>query len=105
MLNNIIFFVKNKKYLITSIIFLFWILFVSNPSIFKILKSKKNIQKIKKKINIKKIEKEINYYSKEISKDSTSLDKIKNDTLYMIKFARENYLMKKENEDIFIINK
>ena len=96
MLNNIIFFVKNKKYLITSIIFLFWILFVSNPSIFKILKSKKNIQKI---------EKEINYYSKEISKDSTSLDKIKNDTLYMIKFARENYLMKKENEDIFIINK
>tara|TARA_B100001750_G_scaffold237442_1_gene242569 strand:+ start:1467 stop:1757 length:291 start_codon:yes stop_codon:yes gene_type:complete len=96
MLNNIIFFVKNKKYLITSIIFLFWILFVSNPSILKILKSKKNIQKI---------EKEINYYSKEISKDSTSLDKIKNDTLYMIKFARENYLMKKENEDIFIINK
>ena len=96
MLNNIIFFVKNKKYLITSIIFLFWIFFVSNPSILKILKSKKHI---------KKIEKEIDYYSKEISKDSTSLDKIKNDTLYMIKFARENYLMKKENEDIFIINK
>ena len=40
---------------------------------------------------------------KEIIKDSISLNKIQNDTSYMIKFARENYLMKRKNEDIFII--
>ena len=95
-IKNIISLINNKKYYITLIIFSIWITFISSPNILGIQNSKTK----KKKINQK-----INYYSKEINKNSEELDKIKNDTPYIIKLARENYFMKKENEDIFIINK
>jgi len=55
----------------------------------------------KSKQNIKKIDKEIEYYSTKITQDSTNSQKLKNDTSFIIKIARENYLMKKENEKIF----
>ena len=39
----------------------------------------------------------------EIKKDSIELHKLTNDKKYQEKFARERYLMRKKNEDIFII--
>ena len=90
----IISFVKSKKYIIVSIIFLIWISFLSNPSLTSMTKSKNNI---------KKIDKEIEYYSKKITEDSTTSRKLKNDTSFIIKIAREKYLMKKNNEKIFFL--
>ena len=85
---------KSKKYIIVSIIFLIWISFLSNPSLTSMTKSKNNI---------KKIDKEIEYYSKKITEDSTTSRKLKNDTSFIIKIAREKYLMKKNNEKIFFL--
>ena len=44
----------------------------------------------------------INFYNKEISKDKDTIIELQ-DSLQLEKFAREQYLMKKENEDIYII--
>jgi len=43
-----------------------------------------------------------NFYIEEIKKDNTFIEKMK-DSLEQEKFAREKYYLKKENEDIFII--
>lgn len=93
-IESIIYFVKSKKYIIVSFIFLIWISFLSNPSLTSMTKSKQNI---------KKIDKEIEYYSTKIKQDSATSQKLKNDTSFIIKIARENYLMKKENEKIFFL--
>jgi len=42
------------------------------------------------------------FYKKEIKKDRTFIDKMK-DSSEMERFAREKYYLKKENEDIYII--
>jgi len=42
------------------------------------------------------------FYIEEIKKDNTFIEKMK-DSLEQEKFAREKYYLKKENEDIFII--
>ena len=57
----IISFVKSKKYIIASILFLIWISFLSNPSLTSMNKSKKNINKI---------DKEIEYYSAKITQET-----------------------------------
>ena len=43
------------------------------------------------------------FYISEIESDSTELSDLKNDPKQQEKFAREKFLMKKENEDVFII--
>ena len=42
------------------------------------------------------------YYQKEITKDQTQINALK-DSNALEKFAREEYYMKKENEEIYII--
>jgi cell division protein FtsB len=41
-------------------------------------------------------------YKTKIEKDQNTIEKLK-DTIELIRFAREKYYMKKENEDIYII--
>jgi cell division protein FtsB len=48
------------------------------------------------------LEKTIQFYKSEISKDKALIKGLK-DSLELEKFAREKYLMKRENEDIYII--
>jgi hypothetical protein len=43
------------------------------------------------------------YFLEEIEKDSTELSRLMNDTAHLERFAREKYLMKRDNEDIFLI--
>ena len=45
------------------------------------------------------------YYLDEINKDNKAIEELKTDTLTLEKFAREKYLMKRDNEDIFLIVK
>jgi cell division protein FtsB len=42
-------------------------------------------------------------YENEISRNKAYLDQLHTDTANLEKFAREKYLMKKENEDIFVV--
>lgn len=51
---------------------------------------------------IEEIEDNIQYYKTEIKKDSTKIKELKNDNR-VEKYAREKYYMKRDNEDIYII--
>ena len=51
---------------------------------------------------INDLESTISFYKEKIKKDKETIKKLQ-DSLELERFAREKYLMKKENEDIYII--
>ena len=83
-----------NKYLILLLLFIFWIVFLDDYNLINQNKMKNNVDNLKE-------QKE--FYISEIKSDSTKLSKLKNDNEEQEKFAREKFLMKKDNEDIFII--
>ena len=83
-----------NKYLILFLLFILWVIFIDDYNLI-------NQSKIKNTVDDLKSQKE--FYIAEIKSDSTELHKLQNDPAEQEKFAREKFLMKKENEDIFII--
>jgi len=53
---------------------------------------------------IRFLESEINRYKKEIEDNKKKIQELQTDREGLERFAREEYLMKKEDEDIFIID-
>lgn len=87
------FLVASNKYVIVLLAFIFWMLFLDSNSwlIHHELDSE-----------IKDLEKNKAYYLNEISQDKAIMEQL-NDSLELEKFARQEYFMKRENEEIFII--
>ena len=83
-----------NKYFIFFAFFILWVVFIDDYNLI-------NQSKIKNTVDDLKIQKE--FYISEIKSDSTELYKLQNDPAEQERFAREKFLMKKENEDIFII--
>lgn len=52
---------------------------------------------------INKMERDIEYYKNKIKEDGINLNELKSNNEFLEKYAREKYLMKRNNEDIFII--
>ncbi len=52
---------------------------------------------------IRSLENEIEHYRKEIEVNSQKLKELRTDKEGLERFAREEYLMKRDNEDVFII--
>lgn len=89
---NKIFKFLTNKYIVILSAFLIWMFFFDA-----------NVQLNKEfKKEIKELNTTINFYKKEINKDKKTITELQ-DSLQLEKFAREKYLMKKENEDIYII--
>jgi cell division protein DivIC len=83
-----------NKYVLTSVIFLVWlILFDQN----NLSERRKNTREYNQLLEEKE------YYQKKIQEDRKRINELKTDDENLEKFAREQYLMKKDNEDIFII--
>jgi len=61
------------------------------------------IDRYKYHIELKKLEAEKEYYLNRIDEDSKKLNELKTNDANLEKFAREQYLMKKPNEDIYLI--
>lgn len=59
--------------------------------------------KLRQKLN--QLKSEQKYYLKEIEKAKHDMNEFKTNTTSLEKFAREKYLMKKDNEEIFVIVK
>lgn len=88
--------ILKNKYVIITIIFLVWlIIFDQNNLISQI--------KLSQKFNELKQNKK--YYKEQIVNDTIELNNLLTKPENLEKFARENYLMKRSNEDIFIIIK
>ena len=88
-------YLKNK-YLIAIVLFIVWITFFDNFNLIKQSKIKKNINQL---------EENKKFYIQEITKDSTEYYDLLNDAEKREKFAREKFLMKKEDEDVYIIRR
>tara|TARA_B100001758_G_scaffold247890_1_gene268261 strand:+ start:4105 stop:4413 length:309 start_codon:yes stop_codon:yes gene_type:complete len=85
-----------NKYILTLVFFIFWIIFIDDYNLIK----QHQLQK-----NVNELEYQKEYYISEISKDSTKLYHLQNTKKEQERFAREKFLMKKDNEDVFIIRK
>ena len=85
-------FVMNR-YVLVLILFSVWMLFFDNYSYLEHHVLDKEIEEI---------EDNIQYYKTEIKKDSANIKHLKNDDR-VEKYAREKYYMKREHEDIYII--
>ncbi|MCW5520987.1 septum formation initiator family protein [Aureitalea sp. L0-47] len=87
------FLVISSTYVLILIFFIVWMIFFDTNSYF-----------IHRELDedIKGLEENKEFYKKEIEKDKAFIEKMK-DSSEMEKFAREKYYLKKENEDIYII--
>ena len=87
--------ILKKRYALTFIVLLVWVLFFDNNNIFP-----DRVELLSKN---KKLKKNIEYYQQEIERDSKKMNELKTNDQNLEKFAREQYFMKKPNEDIFIV--
>lgn len=53
--------------------------------------------------DVKQLEEERNYYAHEIADITSDIRELTTNPKTLEKFAREKYLMKRDNEDIFVI--
>ena len=83
-----------NKFTLTIFIFLVWMIFFDNTSFLV-------INDLNKEIN--KYEDQLDYYQTEYQKNDEYFKKLMSNKEEKQKFARENYFMKKPNEEIFII--
>jgi len=83
-----------NKYLMAVLVFLVWLLIFDNNSL---------IDRAKYLNTLHEMKDEKQYYLERIDEDSRRLNELKTDRDNLEKFAREQYFMKKENEDVFVI--
>lgn len=81
-----------NSYVIILTIFLVWILFFDENTHLN-REFDKEIDELKTTID---------FYKKEIDRDKKTIEMLQ-DSLQLERFAREKYLMKKKNEDVYII--
>jgi cell division protein DivIC len=85
--------IVSNKYLLISLLFGVWMLFLDNYSYM-------DQRQLNKQIN--ELQDNKKYYQEEIKKDNQSVKLLKNQD-QVEKYAREKYYMKRENEDIYIV--
>ena len=86
--------VKNK-YFLTAFTFLLWVTFFDDRDL---------INNIRHTRELKQLEQSRNYYTQLIEETKQELQQLKTSPAALEKFAREKYRMKRENEDLFILN-
>ena len=84
----------NNRYVYAFLIFLVIILFIDPFNLFE-------QRRLKKTLNDQK--QQIEYYKQENAKEKQLYDNLQNDTATMERVARENYMMKRDNEVIYLI--
>jgi cell division protein DivIC len=83
-----------NKYLFAFLLFSIWMIFLDEHNI---LFLRQNLNKLKK-YRVESI-----YYKKKIEKEAQKLKELQDDSKNLEKYAREQFLMKKKDEDIFLI--
>jgi cell division protein DivIC len=81
-------------YVVTSVIFFVWMLLLDSNNL---------INRFQLTSKLHSLEDEKEYYEEKIKEVEQDRDALFGDRESLEKFAREKYLMKKESEDIFII--
>ncbi|MDE3144839.1 MAG: septum formation initiator family protein [Bacteroidota bacterium] len=84
-----------NKYVLAISFFIVWMLFFDQRDIFYVREQKQKL---------KELENKKNYYRQEIEKAKKDLTDLQHNPAALEKFAREHYMMKKEGEDIFVVD-
>lgn len=85
--------IATNIYLLIITVFVVWMLFFDENSYLTHREFNEEIDKLQNSIE---------FYKKKISTDKTTIEKLK-DSLELQRYAREKYLMKKDNEEVYII--
>ena len=83
-----------NKYILTIIIFAIWLILFDSDNLISRYKELRELHKLKK---------DREYFSNRIETDRIKLHELKTDNDNLEKFAREQYRMKKPDEDLYII--
>ncbi len=84
----------SNKYFIAAFAFVFWITVFDENNLLE-------RRQLMKELN--QLEKDKNYYQNKIEEDAARLTELQTNNENLEKFAREQYLMHKEDEDVFIV--
>ena len=93
LLKKILPLLKNR-YVLTFLIFLVWITFFDQNNL---------VDRVRQLNRHEELEEEKAFYRTKIKQDSVKLHQLKTNEENLEEFAREEYFMKRENEDIYII--
>jgi cell division protein DivIC len=83
-----------NKYILTIAIFFAWLLLIDPNNL---------ISRVKDMSDLHNLRKEKEYFEKKVEVDKKKIKELKTDNNNLEKFAREQYLMKKPDEDLFIV--
>jgi cell division protein DivIC len=83
-----------NKYLLASTFFVSWLLFFDHNDVFTSFKRSQELNELKAKMT---------YYQEQIDLTQKEVDALRLNAASLEKVAREKYLMKKDNEDLYII--
>lgn len=84
-----------NKYLIVSVFFLVWVGFFDQNNL---------IDRFRYLREVRQLEEARTYYNKQIREVNAKLYELNHQKQDLEKFAREEHLMKKDNEDVFVIS-
>ncbi len=87
-------YLKNK-YVLSLLGFTFWIAFFDENNL---------IDLIEYKLELNHLTEEQAYYKQEITKAKKDLEDLTTNVENLERFAREKYLMKRDNEEIFVLS-
>lgn len=87
--------ILRNKYFISLVFFLVWLTFFDRNNF---------ISQVRYGRTLNKQRQQMEFYKSEIYKDSVALVEL-SDSTKLEKFAREKYLFKRDNEDIYIVVK
>lgn len=91
---HITFPILRNKFVLTVLIFGVWILLFDQNNL---------LDRFKQMNRLNSLNKEKAYYSKKIEQDQRRMQELESNKEDLEKFARETYLMKKDNEDVFVV--
>ncbi len=83
-----------NKYLLTILIFLIWIILLDSNNL---------ISRFIDMSELRRLQADREYYQNKIDEESRKLRELKTDNNNLEKFAREQYRMKKPDEDLYIV--
>lgn len=93
LLKNIPSFLRNK-FLLASLFFLIWMLFFDRNDMFTQMERRSELDELRQSKQ---------YFEKQIAENRKFSKDLQFNASAIEKYAREKYLMKRENEDLFII--
>ncbi len=92
-LKNLFSYLKNK-YVLTVLAFLVWMMFFDRNDVF---------MQFSQRSKLSQMQQDKLYFKEEIEKNQKIMDDLMNNPEKLERFAREKYLMKKDDEDVYVI--